>query len=102
MPSLSRTKQRADRSSLTLWIVLGSVAVVVLCIGLGIGIYFLWKGSGLPSLPGSARAALDPNDAENTAAWAAAAVGRIKDAEASKDVARTNAEIARVEKELKD
>jgi hypothetical protein len=96
MPARSRNNRRAEPSFPTFW-VLVALGAVVLLVGLGIGIYILSRGSELPAVSGAARAVIDPNDAENTAAWAAAAVGRIKDAGDKAD-----AEAARVEKELKD
>lgn len=100
MPTPSRHRPVA-KSNAVLWIVLGSLAALGLCIGA----YFLLREPGKtpsPDLPGSGRAALDPNDVESTRAWAAEAVKSLKAAESAKNGARTDAEIARVEKELKD
>jgi hypothetical protein len=100
MPAPSRRRPVANSRAL-LWIVLGCLAVV----GLSIGMFVLLKSSGIPSissdLPGPGRASLDVNNVEYTRAWVAEAVKRLKDAESGKNDAKTNSEIARVEKELK-
>jgi hypothetical protein len=97
MPNPPR-KRPAPKSNAVLWIVVISLAAVVVLGGaVSVGAYFLLRGSGkTPSLglPGSGRAALDTNSVENMSAWAADAVKRLKDAD-GKDAGR-------VEKELKD
>jgi hypothetical protein len=89
MPPRSRPPAK---SHLVLWIVLGSVAFVGLCVGA----FFALKRSGPSLLSG---AGPDTASVENTRAWAAAAVERIKAAESS---GGADAEIARVEKQAKD
>jgi hypothetical protein len=95
-------------SNTIVWIVLGSLAGLCLCVALGVGLVLLLKSSGstspspLANLLGGGGAVLDPNNVENTRAWAAEAVSRLKEAEASKNEAKTSAELVRVEKELKD
>ena len=94
MPPPSRRRPPA-KSHTVLWIVLGCVALVGLCVGA----FFVLKGSGVSSLPGFGPS-LDPSSVENTSAWAAAAVKRLNDA--GKDEAKVDAEIARIEKQVKD
>ncbi len=96
--------RKPKKSNAPLWIVLGCVGAI----GASIGIYFMVKGSGKSSssgkpsstdeVPGFVRAGIDTSNVENTRAWASAAVKQLKDADARK----TDAEMRRVEKELKD
>jgi hypothetical protein len=93
MPNPPR-RRPAPKSNALVWIVLGSLAALFVLGGVvSVGAYFLLRGRttslGLP-----ARAALDPNSAENTSAWAADAMKKLKDG-GGKDADR-------VEKELKD
>jgi hypothetical protein len=52
--------------------------------------------------PGFTAAKLDPDNVENTRAWAEKAVARLKELEAKGDRKATDAEVARLEKEMRD
>src|SRR4051794_3034849 len=90
---MPKPPRKPPKSNAVLFIILGSVAALVLlsCVGVG-GYFLLRKGSG-PSLGLPGRAALDPNDVGNTSAWAKDAVERLK---------AGKADAAGVEKEVKD
>ena len=51
--------------------------------------------------PGFTAARLDPDNVENTRAWAEKAVARLKELEAKGDRKATDAEVARLEKEMR-
>jgi hypothetical protein len=94
-------------------VVLGGLLAVVCLGGVAVGLYFATKRGGNdpagdapggpvarpPEAPG--RAALDPESVDNTRAWAAEAVKRLKAAEAGGPAA-AKSEVARTEKDLRE
>jgi hypothetical protein len=87
-------------------VLIAIVAAVVLlltccCCGGG-GAWMAFFRSGSISVPGLTTARLDPSNVENTRAWAEKAVARLKDLEAKGNRAATDAEVARLEKEMRD
>jgi hypothetical protein len=87
-------KRPARKSHLLLWIVLGSaLGVGCLAICLSAGVFVWWRSSAADG-PGFSRAALDTENVENTRAWVADAVKRLKESDGR------GADV--VEKELKD
>ncbi len=87
------------KSNLLLWVLLGSAGVLGLCLAACVGaLLLLGGGKGLPAMPGSGGAALDPDDVDRTRAWAEDAVRRLGAA----DKGAAQAEAARVERDLKE
>jgi hypothetical protein len=82
-------------------VVAATVLLTCCCCGGG-GAWLVFFRSGSISVPGLTTARLDPNNVENTRAWAEKAVARLKELEAKGNRAATDAEVARLEKEMRD
>jgi hypothetical protein len=91
------SRERPAGKSHFLWWIVGGSVLVVGCFGVCLcaGFFFWWKSSAGDG-PGFSRAAIDADNVENTRAWAADTVKRLKES------SNSATEVSRVEKELKD
>ena len=95
-------KGSPDKKSL--WIVLvvvvlGVPLLFLCCGGIGIAIYFFFPGGR--GVPGFTTARIDPNNIQNTRAWAEATVKRLKELDAKGDQVAVQAEMLKAEDALR-
>src|ERR1043166_2722235 len=106
MPKDANDKSTKKSNTTLILAIIGGVAVLsTCCCGAGVGswfFYFRTGAAGVPGLSGPAVARLDANNLENTRAWAEKTVAKLKDIDGKGNRAITDAEVAKVEKEMRD
>jgi hypothetical protein len=96
-------KPAKKSSNVVLVSIVGGVVVLsTCCCGVGIGTWYSFFRTGGLGVPGVTVARLDTNNFENTRAWAEKTVAKLKDLDAKGNRAATDAEVAKIEKEMRD
>ncbi len=101
MPAESNKTPPKKANTVVLISILATVpARLSCCCGAGVGTWYAFFRSS--TVPGFAAARLDPDNIENTRAWAEKSVVRLKELEAKGNRAATDAEVAKLEQEMRD
>jgi hypothetical protein len=96
------TPPKKSNAVLLISILIGVPVLLTCCCSVGVGGWWVFFRSGALGVPGFSAAKLDTGNVENTRAWAEKSVARLKELEAKGNRAATDAEVAKLEKEMRD